>query len=228
MPSTCTLLARRDWPLTLLDSESCELKNSECGLNGREAPGTVAIMPWKLRPKPSGIAAICAPSMMRPVSVRSVCSAGVSEVTVTTSLISPVCNVEIDADGRVHVDADVLADDLLEAGEFGFDAIDAVLDVREVVDAALVGDGRGGNVGALFGDGDRGAGHRPAAGVGDRSEQRPSSGLGIDGRLAWPERHQPIYEKRGKPTRAANVVPAPSTPLLASLGAWEPAAPALV
>ena len=56
MPSIWTLLPRRLCPFILLSSESCELKNSECGRLGRVAPGTVAHMPWKLRPKPSGIA----------------------------------------------------------------------------------------------------------------------------------------------------------------------------
>ena len=89
IPSIITLLARRDWPLTFEESESCELKNSECGLNGRDAPGTVASMPWKLRPKPRGMAAICSPWMMRPVSERSVWRAGDSEVTVSVSARSP-------------------------------------------------------------------------------------------------------------------------------------------
>ena len=53
-PSICTLLARRDCPFTLLDRLSWALKNSECGREGRVAPGTVISMPWKLRLNPSG------------------------------------------------------------------------------------------------------------------------------------------------------------------------------
>ncbi len=131
---------------------------------------------------------------------------------------------EINTDGGVHVDADVLADDLLEAGEFGLDAIDGVLDVREVVDAALVGDGREGNVGALVGDVDGGAGYRPAAGIDDRSEQRPSSGLGVE--VGWHGQARSAHIRQARQTtRAANVVPAPSTPLLAIRAHGSPLLP---
>ena len=88
---------------------------------------------------------------------------------------------EVDADGRVDVDADVLAHDLLEAGQLGFDAIDAVLQVRERVEPVLVGDGRRADAGALVGGGDGGTGHGAAARVGDAAEQRAAHGLGVAG-----------------------------------------------
>ena len=47
--------------------------------------GTVMSSAWKLRLNPSGICVICVLSMMRPVSVRSVCSIGASPVTMTDS-----------------------------------------------------------------------------------------------------------------------------------------------
>ena len=93
MPSSITLLARRGCPLTLVDRLSCELKNCECGRNGRVAPGTVTISPWKFRLKESGISVICLLSMMRPVSARSVCRAGVSATTVASSVSCPTCRV---------------------------------------------------------------------------------------------------------------------------------------
>ena len=54
IPSIWTLFASRDWPLTLVERLSCALKKSECGRCSRSAPGTVTIIPWKLRLKPSG------------------------------------------------------------------------------------------------------------------------------------------------------------------------------
>ena len=88
-PSIWTLFASPDCPFTSTRRLSCELKNSECSRCGRDAPGTVAIRPWKLRLKPSGIAVTCTLSISRPVSVRSVCSSGVSAVTVSVSSIAP-------------------------------------------------------------------------------------------------------------------------------------------
>ena len=102
------------------------------------APGTVASMPWKLRPNPSGIAAICSPSMIRPVSARSVWSAGASEVTVTVSETFAGLERQIDAHGRVDVHLHVVAHDFLEPAELGFHAINAVAQIRERVEAALV------------------------------------------------------------------------------------------
>ena len=49
-PSTCTLFERRDWPLNFVSWLSCGLKNWECGRVSVTVPGTVAHMPWKLRP----------------------------------------------------------------------------------------------------------------------------------------------------------------------------------
>ena len=46
-------------------------------------------MPWKFRLNDSGIAVIWMLSSVRPVSVRSVCSSGVSPDTVTVSESSP-------------------------------------------------------------------------------------------------------------------------------------------
>ena len=49
-------------------------------------------MPWKFRLNESGIAVIWTLSMTRPVSVRSVCSSGVSPVTVTVSSRVPTAS----------------------------------------------------------------------------------------------------------------------------------------
>jgi len=88
-PSICTLLASRDWPFTSEERLSWELKNSECGRYGRVEPGTVAIMPWKFLLNDSGMADTWMLSIVRPMSVRSVCSSGVSPVTVTVSSRPP-------------------------------------------------------------------------------------------------------------------------------------------
>jgi hypothetical protein len=89
IPSIWTLFARRDWPLTLVDRLSCALKKSECGRCSRSAPGTVTIIPWKLRLKPSGTSVRWTLSMIRLVSARSVCSSGLAPTTVTDSSIAP-------------------------------------------------------------------------------------------------------------------------------------------
>jgi len=89
IPSICTLLASRDCPLTFVERLSCALKNSECGRNGRVAPGTVTSIPWKLRLNPSGTSCRWTLSMMRPVSARSVCSNGLAPTTVTDSSSAP-------------------------------------------------------------------------------------------------------------------------------------------
>ena len=89
IPSIWTLFASRDWPLTLVERLSCALKKSECGRCSRSAPGTVIIIPWKLRLKPSGTSSRWTLSMMRLVSARSVCSSGLSPTTVTDSSIAP-------------------------------------------------------------------------------------------------------------------------------------------
>jgi hypothetical protein len=92
-PSISVLLARRGWPFTSTDSESCELKNAEWLRAGRVAPGTVTSSDWKLRLKVSGSSATIFDSMMRPVSVRSVCSSGVSAATVTVSFSCPTSSL---------------------------------------------------------------------------------------------------------------------------------------
>ena len=95
---------------------------------------------------------------------------------------------QIDADGGVDVDADVLAHDLLEPGQLGLDAIDRVLEVREGEGAGLVGDRRRADVRALVGHRDGGTGHRAAAAVGDVAEQRPADGLGVHGKWRGKQR----------------------------------------
>jgi len=52
-------------------------------------PGTVAHIPWKLRPWPRGISWTSRPSIVRPVSARSVWRTGVSWITSTVSVIAP-------------------------------------------------------------------------------------------------------------------------------------------
>ena len=134
-PSIWTLLARRDWPLTFDDSESCELKNSECG---RE------------RPRGAGhgghhaLEVAAEAERHRGDLLALDDAAGVGAIRLQRRRVGgdgqhfgdgAGFEREIDADGRVDVDADVLADDLLEPGELGFDAVDAVLQVREGVEA---------------------------------------------------------------------------------------------
>ncbi len=92
-PSISVLLAILGWPLTSVLRLSCELKNCECGRNGRVAPGTVTSRPWKLRLKPSGISVTTFDSSSRPVSVRSVWRMGVSAATVTASVTWPSSRV---------------------------------------------------------------------------------------------------------------------------------------
>ena len=93
IPSIWTLLARRDWPLTLAERLSWALKKSECGRWILSAPGTVITMPWKLRLKPSGTSARWMLSMMRLVSARSVCSSGLSPTTVIDSSRAPTSSL---------------------------------------------------------------------------------------------------------------------------------------
>ncbi len=83
------LFASRDCPFTSVDSESCELKKAECSRCGRVAPGTVTRIDWKLRLNVSGMSVTIFDSMMRPVSVRSVCSTGLSPCTVIDSCSAP-------------------------------------------------------------------------------------------------------------------------------------------
>ncbi len=87
------VLAMPGWPFTSKRSESCELKNCECSRCGRLTPGTVCISDWKLRLKVSGSSATIFDSMMRPVSVRSVCSSGVSAATSTVSFSWPTSSL---------------------------------------------------------------------------------------------------------------------------------------
>ena len=88
-PSICTLFERRDWPLNLVSWESWGLKNCECGRLRVTDPGTVAHMPWKLRLSPRGSSWTNRPSMLRPVSARSVWRSGVSWTTSTVSVMAP-------------------------------------------------------------------------------------------------------------------------------------------
>ncbi len=67
---------------------------------------------------------------------------------------------QINTDGGVDVDCDVVAGDLLEAFQTGLDTIDAVLDAREDVVAVPVGRGCGRDVGASFSRGYRRADSR--------------------------------------------------------------------
>ncbi len=65
------------------------MKNAECSRCGRVAPGTVMSRLWKLRLKLSGRSLTIFDSMRRPVSLRSVCSIGLSPCTVIDSSIAP-------------------------------------------------------------------------------------------------------------------------------------------
>jgi hypothetical protein len=65
------------------------LKNAECSRCGRVDPGTVIRTLWKLRLNVSGMSETIFDSRIRPVSVRSVCSTGVSAETVTASVTAP-------------------------------------------------------------------------------------------------------------------------------------------
>jgi hypothetical protein len=88
-PSICTLFERRDWPLNFVSWLSWGLKNWEWGRAMVTVPGTVAHMPWKLRLWVRGRSWTSRPSIVRPVSARSVWSTGVSWTTSTVSVIAP-------------------------------------------------------------------------------------------------------------------------------------------
>ena len=117
------LFAWRGWPLTSMPSASCELKNCECGRKGRVTPGTVTRMPWKFRLKPSGISLTIFDSMMRPVSVRSVCRTGVSDGDGHRLGELAQLQRQVHAHRRVDVDSDVLTDDLSETLQLGLDRV---------------------------------------------------------------------------------------------------------
>ena len=171
-PSISVLFAMRGWPLISVLRLSCELKNCECGRNGRVAPGTVTSRPWKLRLKPRGISVTTFDSSSRPVSVRSVWRmrrlGGDRHRLVHLSELER----QVDAHRRVDVDADVLPDDLAEAGQLGLDRVGAVPQAREDVVAGFVGDSRAADVGLGFDGRDRRPGNRAAARIRDVTEQR--------------------------------------------------------
>ena len=86
---------------------------------------------------------------------------------------------QVRADGGVDVHDDVVAHDLLETFQAGFDAVDTLFDVREDIVAVRVGSGRAADVGACLGDGDGGVYSRRAVCVADRAEQRTFDSLPV-------------------------------------------------
>ena len=87
--------------------------------------------------------------------------------------------LQVDAQRGVDLDDRLVAHGLLEAGQLGGDAVQAVLDAREHVVAVLVCDRRRADVCVDFGDCDGRAGDREAGRIGHVPEQRPGDGLSV-------------------------------------------------
>ena len=143
---------------------------------------------WKLRLKVSGMSVTIFDSMMRPVSVRSVCSSGDSATTLTASRHLADLELHVHADGRVDVHLDARTHDLSESLHLRLDDIRTVQEAGKRVDPDLVG-GRGSlDVGLSFRGRHGRAGDGGTAGIGDRAEQRAGHGLSACG--GWNENEQ--------------------------------------
>ena len=122
--------------------------------------------------------------MMRPVSVRSVCSAGISAGDRDLLVQLPDLERDIHAHGRVDVDRDPVTLVLAEALELRLDAVRAAQQAAEGVVAAFVRHGGAADARVHVRDCHGHPRHGGTARIGDVADQGAANGLGV--RCWWP------------------------------------------